>query len=497
MGRCPDCGEWGSLNEELIAAEVARSAGRPIATRSWVGGGAAGAGAGIRRATGRVEATPTPIATVQNAAETRFGSGLPELDRVLADGFVPGASYLLAGEPGIGKSTLLLQSLARVAATRTVLYATAEESTQALRGRGERLGALADRLLVLGESEIGALLEGAAAAAPALLVIDSVQATFCPDLAGAPGTVSQVREAALAAARFGREIGCAVVLLGHITKEGGIAGPKVLEHLVDVVLMFGGDRHYPYRVLRCVKNRFGPTGEVGIFEMTGSGLQSVANPSALFLTERPHLMPGSAVTCVLTGVRPILLEMQALVGDRASPSPRRVIQGADQRRVSFLLAVLEKALGLPLSQRDVFVNVVGGMRVDEPAADLAICLAILSSARKEVLPPDLVAIGEVGLTGELRRVDRLGARLRESADLGFCAAAVPAGATAAAAAGTTATTPADNEVADARASLRLFPLAHLRDSLGSILSGAEAVSDPPPQAAGGRRGTLETRGEMV
>jgi DNA repair protein RadA/Sms len=398
LGRCPSCEAWNSMVEE---AEVPR---KP-APRA---------------------ANPVPLPEVSPLPEQRWPTGLAELDRVLGGGFVPGSLVLVGGDPGIGKSTLALQAAHRLAeAGRTVLYVAGEESPQQTRMRAERVGALSRGVWVVSETDLDAVLGTARKLRPALLVVDSIQTVYRPDVPSAPGSVGQVRECAAALLQLAKSEGVAVLLVGHVTKEGMLAGPRVLEHLVDTVLYFEGERHQAYRILRAVKNRFGSTNEIGVFEMRGSGLVEVPNPSAAFLSDRPPGASGAAVVCTLEGSRPLLVEVQALVNPSAFGTPRRATSGVDYNRLLLLLAVLEKHAGLGFSQADVYANAAGGVRVDEPAADLGIALAVASSYRSTALDPKTVFCGELGLAGEVRPVPQLGRRLGEASKLGFVRAFVP------------------------------------------------------------------------
>ncbi|MEM1206393.1 MAG: DNA repair protein RadA [Acidobacteriota bacterium] len=408
LGRCPECGEWSTFLEE------ARPQAQP------------GSGAG---ALGRRRAEAAEVTLLGEVAEegvSRFPSGLELVDRVLGGGIVDSASTLLAGEPGIGKSTLLLQigrSLAKAGAP--VLYATAEESPRQLRLRAERLGGGGVDLMVAGETKLEPLLAAVEASRPRVLLVDSVQALRSADLDGPPGSVGQVRHCADRLTELCRERRIALFLVGHVTKEGAIAGPKSLEHLVDTVLTFEGEGAGEYRVLRAQKNRFGPTGEVAMFEMRDTGLAEVLDPSRVLLALRRDHRPGSSVLASLHGARPLLVEVQALVHETSFPSPRRMAVGLDANRVTLLVAVLERFGELSLAGHDLFLNVVGGLAIKEPAADLAVAAAVLSAARERALPAGAAFFGEVGLLGEIRPVARTEARLREVAALGFDRAFVP------------------------------------------------------------------------
>jgi len=404
VGQCPGCSTWGSLVEELDGPS------------------------GASEVVGLVPSSgpPVPIADVDPTEFTPRPTSIPELDRVLGGGLVPGSVTLLGGEPGIGKSTVLLQAAAEVAASgRTVLYITGEESPQQVRLRAERLGALHPLLYLAAESSVPNVVRSIDGVGPELVVVDSIQTLSVPELASAPGSVAQVRECSHRLVQEAKQRGCAVVLVGHVTKEGNLAGPRVLEHLVDTVLAFEGDRHHALRLLRVVKHRFGSTQELGLFEMTEHGLVGVPDPSGLFLADRRVGVPGSVVVPTMEGARPLLVELQALAATSHLPSPRRSAQGVEQGRLSMVLAVLERRVQLPVANLDVYALAVGGVRVNEPGADLALGLAVASALRGRPAPPDLVACGEVGLGGELRQVAHTPRRLAEAARLGFKRAMVP------------------------------------------------------------------------
>jgi DNA repair protein RadA/Sms len=405
LGRCPECGAWGSLVEEGVPDTRSTSPTR-----------------------GR-RPEPTPYPDVPTADAARTGTGVEELDRVLGGGLVPGAVVLIGGEPGIGKSTLLLQAASAIADHGgRVLYVTGEESAAQLRLRGDRVGVGSPDLLVLAETDVDSVCEVARAEPPALLIVDSVQAVRCAGLTSVPGAVGQVREAASRFVALAKATGLPVILVGHVTKDGALAGPRALEHVVDTVIHFEGDRHHAHRILRTLKNRFGPSDELGVFSMTDRGLRGVANPSELFLAERRPDTPGSAVVAAMEGTRPLLVEIQALIGEPTHGTPRRTSLGIDANRLAMILAVLHRRAGVEVSNRDVFVNATGGMTVVEPAADLAVAAAAVSGDRHQPLPHDWTVAGEIGLTGEIRSVSRLEGRLREASRLGFTAAVVPAGA---------------------------------------------------------------------
>jgi DNA repair protein RadA/Sms len=402
QGRCPHCGEWNTLVEERVVKE---SGGKAKQSRP------------LKQA--------IPLTELSAAPDARWLSGLSELDNVLGGGLAPGSSLLLAGEPGIGKSTLLLQLACGLCQTGQTLYISGEESLQQIQARASRLQTVDSSILLLAENEIGRALAEAERLRPMLLIIDSVQALYDDGLSGAGGSVSQVRAVAAACLEAARRIGCAVVLVGHVTKEGQIAGPRLLEHMVDAVLNFEGDRHQALRLLRAVKNRFGATNEVGVFEMTGSGLLPLAQPSAYFLSGRETIRPGSAATCVMQGNRPMLLEVQALVAPSGFGNARRLAAGYDTQRLLMLLAVLERRFGLPLGTRDVYVNVAGGLRVEDTAIDLAAAAAVVSSLKERPLEEGLLIFGELGLLGELRAISQVARRLREGAAFGFSVALLP------------------------------------------------------------------------
>jgi DNA repair protein RadA/Sms len=373
------------------------------------------------------EALAAPTALGAQVSEARAGTGMPGLDRVLGGGLVAGSVVLLGGEPGIGKSTFLLQAARCLAARQgEVLYATAEESAAQVRMRAERLGIREESLLLYAETDVTRIVAGAERRSPALLIVDSIQAVREPALSSAAGTVSQVRECASVLLRYAKTRGVPVILIGHVTKDGSLAGPKSLEHLVDTVVTLEGERTSLRRLLRATKNRFGPVDELALYDMTGEGLAEIANPSAALLAERRQGLPGSAVTATREGSRCLLVEIQALVGPVTAGSPRRVAIGVDGGRLALLLAVLEGS-GLPLASREVFVSCAGGLEAAEPAADLAVVAALVSSARGRPIPGDVVCFGEIGLLGEVRRVPAAGSRLKEAAAMGFSTVYLPAG----------------------------------------------------------------------
>lgn len=404
LGRCPDCSSWNSMAEEVLV----KSAGGSVA--------------------GGAQARPVPICDVPTQAEQRITTGLGELDRVLGGGIVPGSLVLIGGDPGIGKSTLLLQAMQALAeVSGTVLYVSGEESASQTRLRGERLGASSRSLLILAENSLESILAQAAALKPKAMVVDSIQTVWTSALESAPGSVSQVRESAGKLMLLAKGNNIPVFIVGHVTKDGAIAGPRVLEHMVDTVLYFEGDGSHPFRILRAVKNRFGSTNEIGVFEMKSEGLSGVANPSELFLSERPLGVSGSLVTTSLEGSRPLLVELQALVTQTSFGVPRRTTIGVDHNRLALLVAVLEKKVGLHLAGQDIFLNAAGGVRLNEPAADLAMIMAVASSHLDKVISPETVVFGEVGLAGEVRAVTQPEQRISEAEKLGFKRCIIPAG----------------------------------------------------------------------
>ncbi len=439
LGRCPECGAWSTLVEELAEAGGSSGGGAP---RDLLRVEPVGSGSAKPRQLRDIEASATP----------RRETGIPELDRVLGGGLVPGSVVLLGGEPGVGKSTLALQLAAGLQALGPFLYVTGEESPEQLRLRAQRLPVVPNLAYVLAETRVEALVEPWRTLSPAVVLVDSIQTLATDRVESAPGSVAQVRESAALLAATAKASGAALILIGHVTKEGTLAGPRVLEHLVDVVLGFEGDRGQAFRLLRASKNRFGSTQEVGVFRMTEAGLVGVANPSELFLAQRRTGAPGSCIAPIVEGTRPLLLELQALVAPAGYGTARRTCIGIDDGRLALLLAVLDRRGGVDLVSRDVYVNVAGGVRVIEPGADLALALAIASSRLEIPLPADVAACGEIGLGGEVRRVARTELRVREAARLGFRRVLVPEGTSARAPAGAELIEVA--EVADAVAWLR-------------------------------------------
>ncbi|MDQ3801383.1 MAG: DNA repair protein RadA [Acidobacteriota bacterium] len=413
LGKCPDCGEWNSFVEERFRA-----------TAQATGGKGSTAVSSLRL--GR-ETKPISYGEIESQDDARASSGITEFDRVLGGGIVPGSLVLIGGSPGIGKSTLVAQVADKLSANDLkVLYISGEESERQIKMRGERLGLNAENLFLLPETNLEAILEETDRMKPDIVIVDSIQTVFSPNIESAPGSVSQVREVAGQFMIFAKQTATPVFLIGHVTKEGSIAGPKALEHIVDTVLYFEGDRHHNHRIIRATKNRFGAANEIGIFEMTGEGLVAVGNPSEVFLQERPEGASGSVVTVCMEGTRPMLVEIQALVSGSKYGTGRRMAQGFDQNRTALLIAVLEKRLGFQLMGDDVFINIAGGLEVDEPAADLGVISAIASSYRNLPIAPDVAVFGEVGLTGEVRGSLQAQVRAREAQMLGFKKLILPA-----------------------------------------------------------------------
>jgi DNA repair protein RadA/Sms len=410
MGRCPQCGAWNSMVEEIIAPppKAVHAAARGLAGASL----------------------PRKISEVEGNVDERLPLSIGEFARVLGGGIVPGSIILVGGDPGIGKSTLLLQVALEMALNQLVLYVSGEESERQIKMRALRLlsqgkDGMPDNLLLVTETNLSSILEHINTTRPSIVIVDSIQTTYLPELESTSGSVTQVRECASRLRELAKSSGMAVFLIGHVTKEGAIAGPRVLEHIVDTVLYLEGDRFQSYRLLRSVKNRFGATSEVGVFEMRERGMLEITNPSEAFLAERMVNTPGSAIAVTMEGTRPILVEVQGLSSPTSFGNPRRTPNGVDFNRLLLITAVLARRIGLRLGDQDVFVNVVGGIQVEEPAADLAVAAAITSSMRDQPVKADLVLIGEVGLSGELRMVGQMPARLREAAKLGFRTAVVP------------------------------------------------------------------------
>lgn len=404
MGQCPGCREWNTFVEETVDK---KSTGKVKDER-------------------KAAAAPVCLSSVKMEEEERISSGLEELDRVLGGGIVPGSLVLVGGDPGIGKSTLLLQVCRKLAGdSREVLYISGEESLKQIKMRAARIGSFSDRFRLFCETNLDVIQDTIRASVPQAVVIDSIQTMYSENVSSAPGSVSQVREATAVFLQLAKGLGTSVFIVGHVTKEGTVAGPRVLEHMVDTVLYFEGDRHASYRILRAVKNRFGSTNEIGVFEMRESGLEEVQNPSEFMLNGRPEDSSGSIVACSVEGTRPILLEIQALVTRSPLAVPRRTAAGMDYNRVNLLLAVLEKRLHLQLSGSDVYINIAGGLRISEPAIDLAVVLAVVSSARDRAIDEKTLAFGEVGLSGEVRAVSQAAQRVQEAKKLGFTTVILP------------------------------------------------------------------------
>lgn len=407
LGKCPSCGEWNTFVEDVVEATPSVAT---VKRTSAISSGSVGAVAY------KELSLPDFI---------RTDTGLHELDRVLGGGLVNGSVVLLSGEPGIGKSTLLLQISDSLGKSHKVLYISGEESYGQLKLRAGRLGIDGTNLFILTETSMENILGQIDKVKPDVVIVDSIQTIFSEKIASAPGSLTQVKECALSFIERAKSRGTSVILVGHVNKEGSIAGPKTLEHMVDAVLYFEGERHHSYRIIRAIKNRYGPTNEIGVFEMTDGGLEQVENPSEMLLSGRPKNMSGNCAVCTMEGTRPIIAEIQALVTKSVLPAPRRTASGLDYNKMCLIIAVLEKRLGLRFSTCDAFMNVVGGLRLDEPAVDMAVALAMISSITDRVIPDDLIAIGEIGLAGECRAVSNLEQRLKEAARLGFTRAVIP------------------------------------------------------------------------
>jgi DNA repair protein RadA/Sms len=399
LGKCPDCGAWNSFVEEERVSGL----------------------------TAQKTALPIQLSDISPSTGKRTGTGIKEFDRTLGGGVVMGSVILIGGDPGIGKSTLVLQALNGLSTLGKVLYVSGEESPEQIKLRAERLGVDSENIILLPETSLEGIISIVEQMKPEILVIDSIQTIFSLELSSAPGSVGQIRECATRLMFLAKRHNIPLFLIGHVTKEGAIAGPKVLEHIVDTVLYFEGDRGSPFRILRAVKNRFGSTNEIGVFEMTKAGLREVDNPSELFLSERPYSVPGSVVTVSLEGTRPLLVEVQALVTPSSLGVPRRTAIGVDYNRVNLLIAVLDKKVGMHLGNMDVFVNIVGGLRIDEPAVDMGVIGAIASSFKDRAVDAGIFTFGETGLSGELRPVSQADARVKEAIKLGFKKALIPSG----------------------------------------------------------------------
>jgi DNA repair protein RadA/Sms len=402
-GKCPACGEWNTYTEEIIAKLPDTNEEKK---KVWQGSRAA-----------NEAPKPTPLQNIVTGVTQRFPTDDAELNRVLGGGIVSGSVVLIGGQPGIGKSTLMLQIALSI--KRRVLYVSGEESEEQIKMRADRIGFKNQECFILTETNVSKILQHAQQIQPQLLVLDSIQTVSSAFIESAPGSISQVRECAGEMQRFAKETNIPVFMIGHITKDGSIAGPKLLEHIVDAVLQFEGDRHYTYRILRTIKNRFGSTAEMGIYEMLANGLREVSNPSELLISQKEGDLSGSAISATIEGLRPMLIEAQALVSTAVYGNPQRSATGFDMRRLSMLLAVLEKRCNLPLAQFDVFLNIAGGIKVDDPAIDLAIVAALISSLEDVAIPNDVCFAGEIGLSGEVRAVNRVDQRIQEADKLGF------------------------------------------------------------------------------
>lgn len=406
MGKCPACGEWGTLVEELVRKDSATKVGD---TRSFEIG---------------VKSQPLSLKEIRADEEPRIDMRDEELNRVLGGGLVPASLVLIGGEPGIGKSTLVLQTILKLTDVKS-LYVSGEESARQLKLRADRIGQQNDNCLIVCETNLDEIFKHIKNTSPQLVIIDSIQTVYSEGLESSPGSISQVRECAASILKFAKQSGTPVILIGHITKEGSLAGPKILEHIVDAVLQFEGDQHYMYRILRSIKNRFGSTAELGIYEMNQSGLREVSNPSELLLTQNHEGLSGVSIAAAIEGIRPFLIETQSLVSTAAYGTPQRSATGFDIRRMNMLLAVLEKRAGFKLAQKDVFLNIAGGLRVSDPGLDLSVISSVLSSSLDIAIDRDTCLCGEVGLSGEIRPVNRIEQRIQEAEKLGFSRILIP------------------------------------------------------------------------
>lgn len=404
-GQCPGCREWNTMNEEIETKSSSSVTSVPNKNRTF--------------------SNVAPVSDISTSDELRYNTGIGELDRVLGGGLVKGSVVLLSGDPGIGKSTLLMQACGTFSNDKSVLYVSGEESAKQLKLRAERLGVNSDQLLIMTETDVETVCEYIKTQKPQVVMIDSIQTMNHAEIQSSPGSVTQVRECTNLLLRTGKSLDIPIIIVGHVNKDGAIAGPKVMEHIVDAVLYFEGERNYAYRILRAVKNRFGSTNEIGVFEMNDIGLSEVENPSAALLSERNTNVSGNCISCVMEGSRPILAEVQSLVCTSGFGNARRMSTGFDFNRMSLILAVLEKRFGYRFSTMDTYLNIVGGLRLDEPAADLPVALALVSGITDKPVPDNVVAIGEIGLSGEVRSVSRISARISEAARLGFDRCIVP------------------------------------------------------------------------
>ncbi len=409
FGKCPSCGAWNSIEETTSIAD------EPAFTKKGF----------AKKSASHTHVLSRPIDEISYVEKDRIQTGMGEFDRTLGGGIVPGSVTLLSGEPGVGKSTLLLQVCGLLGGSKKLLYVTGEESPSQIKLRAKRLGISCDNILIYAETDIAEIIAEADLTNPNIIVIDSIQTMIDTDSSSPPGSITQVRSTTTRLIRLAKSCNISIIIVGHVNKDGGIAGPKVLEHMVDTVLYFDGEKQYSYRMLRAVKNRFGSTNEIGIFEMEAEGLCEVTNPSEYLLSQRAHNVSGNCTLCVMEGSRPILAEVQSLISPTAYPVPKRVSNGLDYNRLAMLTAVLEKRLGLRLSNSDIFMNIVGGLRVDDPSGDLASCLAIISSCRDILIDEKLIAIGEIGLAGECRAVGSIEQRIRECVRLGFETIVIP------------------------------------------------------------------------
>lgn len=433
IGKCSACGNWNTMEEETVVSGKSSGIMAPIASFTT---------------------TPKTLKNIEYEKEIRYKTGMGELDRVLGGGLVKGSLVLVGGDPGIGKSTLLLQICETMSNNAKILYASGEESQQQIKLRAERLGITSDNVEIYSENNISLISDYVLKNKPDILICDSVQTMFNPEVSSAPGNITQIREVTTSLMKIAKENGISVFLVGHVTKDGALAGPKVLEHMVDTVLYFEGERSRSYRILRAVKNRFGSTNEIGVFEMNSAGLEEIPNPSAALLSGRPENTPGSCIVCAMEGTRPVLSEVQALCTSSAFGNPRRMATGLDLGRIIMLLAVIEKRANLRLSSYDAYVNIVGGIRLNEPAIDLGAVLAIASSFKNSPIESSVVAIGEVGLTGEIRSTPFLESRIKEAEKMGFTKCIIPA---------------ANLDKLPDFKKIKLFPFDNIKDAINSFI----------------------------